>query len=394
MMKNKKTPLVLLVFSLLAFPAFSLDLGLLLNQSPQVRSSGGADSFAYTAALVPWLSQPLGERGNFYFSGGLTLNYAAGTWATVPELYRFEFRFRPAELRLGRINFQDAAGYIVRGAFDGISAGMSLGRFRLQGAAFYTGLLYKETANITMTPKDQENYARPFDYENFEESYFAPRRVLITLNGEVPGLIAQRDTLALSLLAQIDVNDSETSEKLHSQYLAARYMVPVKNRFELNLDGAVEALESSDDWGLAFVASLEAAYLPPTAFQDRLSLGFRWASGQTDDTVWAFVPVSGVAQGNVLRAKLSGISIISQQYSARFHRSFAMDAAIRYFFRSNDATFVDPELDSGSAPFLGLNPRWLSALSRCRICPLPWGPGCWRRARRSNRKQNPAGISP
>jgi hypothetical protein len=211
-----------------------------------------------------------------------------------------------------------------------------------------------------MNSVDEEIFSRDLDYDDFAASYFAPRRVLIALNGEFSGLIAQRDTLGMSFLAQIDAGSSALASgssaataKLHSQYITAKYLLPFKNRFEVNLDGAVVALENSGGPALAFAASAEAAWLPPTAIPDRLSLAFRWASGQTNNVVSAFVPVSGVAQGSVLKARLSGISVISGAYTARFHRSFTADFSARYFLRNDDASFKDPELGSGLSPLLG-----------------------------------------
>jgi hypothetical protein len=275
------------------------------------------------------------------------------TWTPIPELYRFEFLLRPGqgkELHLGRTAFEESSGYIASGLFVGLSASFDAGKNNFTLGAFYTGFLYKKTAHIAVSDADMAVYDTKLDYEDIE-TYFAPRHALFGANGEFPGLIAQRDTLALSLLGQMDL--SKADEKIHSQYLAVKYFIPVKNRFEFTVDGAAEMLEISDEIGWAFAGSAEAAWLPPTAIRDRLFLGYRWSSGRVNDTVLAFTPINAVSQGEVLKARLSGLSMIRGGYAARLFKSLSTDISALYFLRTDLTTFQDHELDSNSSPFVG-----------------------------------------
>jgi hypothetical protein len=214
-----------------------------------------------------------------------------------------------------------------------------------------------------MTQAEQKSYETGLDYDDFADSYFAPRRLLIGINGEFPGIIARRDTFAVSLLGQFDLTDSGDSsaagnaETIHSQYFVMRYIVPILNRFELDTDGVLEILEDAEDlnrrrWAAA--ASVEAAWLPPTAIPDRLSLAYRWSSGKREDAeaARAFSPLSSVSQGNVLKAKLSGLSFFRGAYTARLHKNLSIETSALYFLRTDTTSFTDWELRSAS-PFLG-----------------------------------------
>jgi hypothetical protein len=106
------------------------------------------------------------------------------------------------------------------------------------------------------------------------------------------------------------------------------------------------------DPALGFAAHAEGAWTPPTDIQDRLSLRVTWASGEWDKTLRAFVPVSTVSQGHILRAKLSGIMQIQGAYTARLVQSLSMDLSAAYFLRTDKVTFTDRDLDGASVSYL------------------------------------------
>ena len=78
----------------------------------------------------------------------------------------------------------------------------------------------------------------------------------------------------------------------------------------------------------------------PTELDNRLSLFGRFSSGKVgDSSLAAFVPINTRYQGDVLRAKPSGISIISLDYSARLHRTLAAGLTGSYIILSDKGTY-------------------------------------------------------
>jgi hypothetical protein len=119
-------------------------------------------------------------------------------------LGRFEIFWRPLSniyLEAGRVRFNDPAGFIAAGLFDGLSGTFVPGGVRLSAGAFYTGFLYKETAKILMSGGDAEKYAEPLDYKD-PESFLASRRILVSTAAEFPDF-SPVSTLALSAASRI-----------------------------------------------------------------------------------------------------------------------------------------------------------------------------------------------
>ncbi|MDR1142902.1 MAG: hypothetical protein LBK77_01630, partial [Spirochaetaceae bacterium] len=216
--------------------AGALDFGLLISQNPEAGTAGsftnpGGDNerleWTYTGTYRPWLSAEWGKTAKLYLSAKAETVFEQEEWKPedMPvrvELGQAEFSWRPADrlfLEAGRIRFEDPAGIIAAGLFDGLKGSAVFGKLRLSAGAFYTGFLYKETAGIVMTSGDAERYALPADYGDMD-TYFASRRVLASVTGEFADL-TPRTSLTLNALAQFDVNGGE--QRLHTQYLEARY---------------------------------------------------------------------------------------------------------------------------------------------------------------------------
>ena len=301
--------------------------------------------------ISPWFSLPIGVV-DFYISMGFSADYNE-KFAYFPELHKLEFSYRypldsPAVsasgtsfrfgMRLGRILWQDPALLTANGFFDGLDVFTELGRLRLGAAAFYTGFLYKNSANINISPGDTKDYKDAFNWNDFEKTYFAPRRILASLYSDFPGFPFGRGDFHAGLLAQFDFSDSE--EHFHTQYLLLRYIYLYK-RFDLEAAGAME-LENTQDGGLrtAYAFSLEGAW--QTWFlRDRLSLGLRWASGDGPNSA-AFFPIVREAQGIVLKPVLSGMMTLRAHYEARLISSLSAQLEGRYFIRTDSSSFADP----------------------------------------------------
>jgi len=306
--------------------------------------------------LAPWLSVPVDialNKGEFYLSPGVHMGFASEQGSAnaiiAPELFRLEFSYNVPDLftlKIGRFTWQDPSRFTAKGRFDGMDLLFNLGKSRLGFSALYTGLLYKETAEINSSPTDPTDYTANFDWSDFGNTYFAPRRILTSLYGEFPGFPPGRGNLYAGLLAQFDLSDA--IEGHNTQYLLLRHTLVYK-AFDLALSGAAQ-LENTKADGLrpAFAFSLEGGWQTPAAIKDRLSLGLSWSSG--DGSTAAFFPIVREAQSLVLKPCLSGMMIIKANYEARLLPSLFAELTGLYFIRTDSSSFTAPKLEGSSYP--------------------------------------------
>jgi hypothetical protein len=349
--------LPLLLVLLVRGTAAAADFGLVLSPTAEYVADAGGKGFGFTGSLSPWVSAALGEKMNLYFSGKVAFEYAyeKGAWAWPPlvELERTELHIRPHQrvnITLGRQRYRDSGELIASGLFDGLSGSIGLGRTRLSLGAYYTGFQYKETAEILMTAEDRDAYLKPLDYGN-PDTYFASRRVLLPLDLEFSDL-TPRLSLAFTLLAQFDVNDAPA---LHTQYLETRFGVEAADTLRFSLTGivALEEYEDTDTRG-HFAAAFTADWDVPGALTDMLSAGLRWGSGAISDALIPYAPVSSLAQGMVFTPALPGLMNARAAYTARPHRTLSISGETVFFWRTDEETVRDKELDSASkGRFLG-----------------------------------------
>jgi hypothetical protein len=328
MSRNKRTKIKILLtllfvtcYLLLVLPLFAVDVGVVLDQKAEYSSTGGDTAFAYTGIAIPRITGLIGDKGDFYISVGL--NFQNEPWAFVPELLRtdFNWRFDSMYLTIGRMSYDDPLGYIASGLFDGARFFQytNIGTFSI--GAWYTGLLYKKRVNIEMTENEYTANSTALDYGDFANTYFAPRRILAAVDWEHNGLW-ERAIARLSLLSQFDLSE----EKLNSQYLAGKIIVPY-GVFSFNLGGCFELIEANDKTGSAFTVEASAEWRHAVHY---ISLGAKYASGESD-TLAAFLPLTTNTQGHILETKLSGITMLALDYTARLHETFSAGLYPAYF---------------------------------------------------------------
>jgi hypothetical protein len=336
----KRIALLLLFIPLYAG---AYDLGVLLDQSAGVGGIKDDSSSDYSAVLIPRFSTLLGDTGDVFVSAGLTASYEQEDFTFVTELLRSEitWRFDGLRIKAGRLSYADPLNFVVDGLFDGAQVLYDTTMGVFSAGAWYTGLLYKKTAKITMTGKDFLSYYTTLDYGDFADTYFASRRMLMALSWEHPSL-AELVRLKCALTGQFDLNnyDDTPYTPYHSQYATLKAGIPVQ-RLVFELGGAIQIAQTDDDVGVGLAGELGVSWAPPAAFQSQFSLNGRFTSGNAESgSVVAFVPVTTKDQGNVLKARLSGISAISADYTARFHRSFSSSLSASYFVRSDLGTYA------------------------------------------------------
>jgi hypothetical protein len=338
----RKRCVPVLCWLLAAASAGAMDFGLALSQEAKAENSAGNAEFFYTPVAGPWVSA-VGKSISFYFSGSAGFAFEKDAWRTplvLPELTRTELTWvvSPAlSFTLGRQHFADPSGLAASGLFDGLSAAFSAGGSRFSAGAWYTGLLYKDTADIVMTNRDLAESAKPFALDG---SYFASRRVLASLQWENPGL-TPASSLAVGILGQADVND-DPEGRFHSQYLSARWGLRLSGGFSVEALAVLGAGEQEDrDLSLFFAAALGLGWTPPTSADDTLRLRALYSSPRVNDQVTAFVPVNSLPQGQVFGPALGGVSAVKLAYTLRPLPLLSLGAEGSYFIRVDTASFQD-----------------------------------------------------
>jgi len=346
-----KFPLFYFLFSI-CYSLFAFDFGLTFNQNLGVSGYDSDNGFRYSGSLVPRVSGLIGEKGDFYLSAGVEAAYQDGL-SFIPELLRTEFTFRSSALavKAGRMYHSDPMGLIASGLFDGarVSYDSAIGSF--YAGAWYTGLLYKKRANIEMTDADSDLTNSPLDTDDFGGTYFAPKRMVAGLGWEHLSLGGEASASA-ALLGQFALSGGEA---LNSQYVAGKIILPVK-AFSFGLGGSFELIQQENKSGTGFLAELGIGFTPPIPLSSKLSLLARYASGASGGEAFAFKPVTTIGQGNILGAKLSGVTMIQADYSARLLDTLQAGISSSLFILNDSKTYSGyplPEGKSGDGNLLG-----------------------------------------
>jgi hypothetical protein len=347
-----KRNILLFLFMLTNFTLslWAKDFGFVLDQNAGYSGSDINSEFDYSGALIPWFSLPAGGKGNIYLSASVMADFKNNVIKIIPELLKTEFTwsFNNGEFTFGRMRYADPLGFIASGLFDGAGVSFDLGGGTFSVGTWYTGLQYKERARITMTQAEHESYYADFNFNYFSDTYFAPRRVVSAFGWEHQGL-AEIIQLKLAVINQFDL---AKEDKLNSQYAAVKLSVPL-NPFVFDIGGCLELIESSDEINLALAGTFGVSWMLPSA---KLSLSGHYSSGAAQDgSIKAFLPLSTVYQGEILKAKLSGLSVFSLDYLGRFHKTFSAGLTASCFLLNDLGTYNGYPVSTGSVDgyFLG-----------------------------------------
>ena len=347
-MKQSLKPVVFIILFLFhSLSLGALDVGLLLDQNAEI---SGRREYEYTGTLVPRVSGLLGDAGEFMVSAALS--YSIDSWLFVPEILRTEMTIRAGigEFRVGRIPYRDPLGIIAEGFFDGTHVSLDTRIGILNAGAWYTGGIYKKRAFITMTDDEMQSYNTDLDYDDFFNTYFAPRRAFSSVSWEHPSLGGLLN-MKVAILGQFDFSGAN----LNSQYVIAKVALPF-SYFVFDIGGCFELMEYSDELKMAMAADMGLTLMLPTRLENHISLRGRYSSGVIEDSsIGAFLPITTITQGDLLEAKLSGLSMLSLRYLSRQHPILSTDVITTYFIRTDLETYTDyPVISAGSGGhFLG-----------------------------------------
>jgi hypothetical protein len=331
-----------------------------------------AEDLNYAGTYLPWLSwtHP-GKKLEIYVSGRFSIEYKErreSQWLFIPEASRLEAVWQPSNnlaVEIGRQGYHDGAGLVAQGLFDGFSVSYRSGKHRLGAGAYYTGLLFSRTAGITMTTPDLEEY-------NDTDHYFAPKRVLGSLQYEIAGFLSGRASLHAGALAQYDLRDGDT---LHSQYGILKFSLAPVSRFNLELAGAAGLSELPDETLFGAAASGGFVWTTPSKYGNRLGFFIRWGSG-SEGSLDAFSPITSQGHGRVFSPDLGGAASARLSYELRMTRTFFFDVEAAYFIRTGTETFRDEEMkldpNSGS---LHLGPEFFASVMFAPLSDLSFNVG-------------------
>ncbi|MDR1278374.1 MAG: hypothetical protein LBK02_06460 [Treponema sp.] len=341
-MNKKPLFLGLFLIFLVRSALFSLDFGGILSQNLKPENSsaqGDHVDVAYSAKISPWASLVLPNNLFLYLSVSFSAKYELEKWKPVFEADRFEITWNPRSdifAEAGRFRYTDPLGIVADGLFDGAAVSLSLGESLLSLKAFYTGLLYKKTANIMMSRRDALDYADA-------AWYWAPPRTFISAVYTIPGLISWRDTLTAGFIGQFDLRDGD---RLHTQYLTLQYLISPLDVLSFNLGGVFGlAQEEGADPAYNYALSLRGDWSLPTRMDDQFSLRLRYASGLGDGAQGAFTPISNISQSSVFSADFSGLMALSWIFTLRPLEDLSIVKESSFLMRTDLATFTAEGLD-------------------------------------------------
>ncbi|MDR0554171.1 MAG: hypothetical protein LBG76_05160 [Treponema sp.] len=333
-----------------AAPAGALDLGALLQGDASFTGGGAGNDgfFAGSGSLTPWISVLLGDQGDLFAAARLTVSGDNEAVAVIPELLRAELEFRSPNMgiQVGRMNYRAPLDFVAGGLFDGLRFSRRAGGGTVYLGAWYTGLLFKKSANITMNWGDSNENNRPLNYGKFYDTYFASKRALTALGFEHPALGGLLQAKA-AFIGQADLNpldDLIRPNHLHSQYLIAAVEAPLAWRQSTVEGGAALEMAHSDDedsserW-LAMAAEARFSFRLTDIFHDQISVLGRFSSAEKGHT---FTPITTSGQGNVFQGNLSGLSLVQAEYTARLTKTLAADLSAFVFFQNPETPYVHP----------------------------------------------------
>jgi len=356
-MKSPLFKIFLILLLILPFSLCAYDFGLVISANGEFGNPVSEDNaFNFKVDVLPRFSTLIGDNGEFTISAGFSIGKDV-EFFYVPELLRTEFsmRFGDSGIKVGRINYSDPLSFIADGLFDGAQYyyNSTEGSFRV--GVWYTGLQYKKRANIAMTDDDQAALYTPFDYGDFYNTYFASKRAFASVGWEHPS-VGEFLHLNTAVIGQADLNDTDTG--YHSQYVIFKAAVPISN-FLMEFGGSVElsqtVMDKENTFNVAFAGEIGLFLLFPSKFNSRLSFTGTIASGETDNSIGAFIPISGKEYGYVLKSRIPGLSVFSLNYSSKFGDSLDGSFTASYFARNDLGTFNGyPVTADNEGYFLGL----------------------------------------
>jgi hypothetical protein len=145
--------------------------------------------------------------------------------------------------------------------------------------------------------------------------------------------LGEFNTLSLEALAQFDFNGDD--EALHSQYGEIQAEFFPASKLGVTAGVLFETMENGNGTFTAALGAMGRLKTElPGSLNDGLALAIKFSSGQWNDAFTAFTPLSSPAQGMIFSEPLSGLALVSADYTAGLPGALFVDSAVRYFIRT------------------------------------------------------------
>jgi hypothetical protein len=398
-----------LIFGFAAFAlaglAFAQDFGIDLDGAAAFdANSKQTYSARHKAAL--WVKLPIGSafrfdaKGNITWNGSATdlalpmdayLNGMLGAYLPPKASFKWDFDLvkfgfalvKPQEdlpsmgFTFGRYPFADLTRYVWSGKADGAGFSFNYGATALSIGGAYTGLLFKDSTTIALTPADIA--ANKLDSAT---APFTSPRALFQVELAFPNVF--NHSLAFGAFAQEDmgsdasfisegttVYNPDKGGYLDTQYLEAKASGPIVDSLFYELSGAFGTgrtlrwlADSASDSGYSYkyvpiysgLGSLSLSWYSNILPGSMLSFRALYASGDagTDQTVSnAFVPVSSTSLGLVFSPQLSNLACGDLTLSAQPFEGTRIQTVLKAltFFRPTLGAISESGIKAGSTAY-------------------------------------------
>jgi hypothetical protein len=327
--------MLFLIPSLRAF-----DYGLVLHNDLE----SGSGAFENKLRAVPYVNAFFSDNLSLFFAFSFTNRNNTGGWSVIPEARRAEFFFAPARaffLKAGRFSYTDATAFIADGIFDGISGSLLFAKARVTASAFYTGLLYKETAKILMSAQDRA------DYED-AGNYYAPKKAFGALEITVQDLFNYRASFTFEALGILDLA-KEGAVNTHYFSINALLAPCSFLRFDVRQVTGLTWKEGERTFQSALSLKLDA-FPEWSPFEDTVSFRYSWSSGPGDTEFSRFLPLTQREQGAVFTPYFSNLSTAGLSYAVKSARLLQAELRFTAFFRTSfEVPLIETEDKTGAS---------------------------------------------
>ncbi|MDR0527298.1 MAG: hypothetical protein LBG79_05740 [Spirochaetaceae bacterium] len=227
--------------------------------------------------ISSWFSFRPAPMTSIYLKAGVSaINEAVlsniENWKIAPELDSARLTIFPDPAffaELGRIPFSDIISLSANGMFDGAKLRFSAGEHGISASAFYTGLLYKETAKIFLNAQDKDDYYR--------QNYFAPPHLLMSLAYHFKPESLEGSRFSAEFIREADMRKGSTSSTMF--FLAGAALV-LKENITMDAGGLLSAGVESDEStiGLAALFSLRVHLNQPLKAELSFNTNLFWGA--------------------------------------------------------------------------------------------------------------------